>query len=434
MQGRFAFAQENALEAAANAKWWTELQDPVLDGLMERALSQNLELKVAVSRIEQARAQLRAAGVSSQFSGGVDASARAQISDGNYSDVSQVSVAPVFVLDLFGENQRRREAAAAGVDNAVFRAAAGRLALQLELVSRYFDLRYFQELEALRLRSISNQRDVVSAIRERAKVQDESRLTVSRSEAELQLRRSLIPQARQGQYAAVLSIATLLAEPQEDLSAQLSVAKPQPRPPHNISPGVPAALLKNRPDVRAAEAALASAVAQIGISEAQLYPSLRLNGSLTVTQGGSLSVGPTFSLPVFDRKARLAGRDVAVARAAEAELFWRNTVLVGVEEVQLGLSALETSDKQVTTLTSAVSKFRDVASLSTEAFRLQAITYIEVLDVEESLNQSELQLINARRTYASSWAQLNVAIGQGWQTLSAEDKSSSSQATILAKK
>jgi multidrug efflux system outer membrane protein len=183
---------------------------------------------------------------------------------------------------------------------------------------------------------------------------------------------------------------------------------------------VPAALLKNRPDVRAAEAALASAVAQIGISEAQLYPSLRLNGALTVTQGGSLSVGPTFSLPVFDRKARLAGRDVAVARAAEAELFWRNTVLTGVEEVQLGLSSLETSDKQVTTLTSAVSKFRDVATLSTEAFRLQAITYIEVLDVEESLNQSELQLINARRTYASSWAQLNVAIGQGWQTLSAD--------------
>ncbi|MEP1765201.1 MAG: efflux transporter outer membrane subunit [Sulfitobacter sp.] len=420
LQTSFSFQGKDALEDAARAQWWKGLDDPVLDELMARALSQNLELKVAVARIEQARAQLRSSGTLTQLSGSVSGQAYVGASGGRSSDTVIIEAEPVFVLDLFGENRRRREAAAAGVNTAVFEAAAAQLALQLQLVNSYSDLRYFQALERLRQRSIANEIEVVSAVRRRENLQHESKLTLRRAEAELQLKRADVPASQQGQIEAILGISTLLAQPYEEMQKTLSRRRAQPHPPQNISPGVPAALLKNRPDVRAAEAAFAAAVAQVGVAEAQLYPSLRLNGQLTATQGGALSFGPTLSVPVFGRAARVAGKDLAVARALEAELMWRDTVLVSIEEVQLGLAELNNTDKQVAALNNAASKFRDVAELSMEAFRLQAITFVDVLDVEDSLTQSELQLINAKWSNARAWARLNVAIGLGWQNIDGE--------------
>lgn len=413
---QFALEQNASLRAAADDAWWGTLSDPTLNHLMQRALAQNLDVQAAVTRINQAQAQLRATGLSAQLSGDAGANARATWTDGQYTDSAQASLAPVFVLDLFGQNRRAQEAAAAGVDTAVFQTAAARLALQLELVTTYLDLRYFQELEVLRNRAVRNQLGVVDAVKQREALSAESRLTLRRAEAELQLQRALRPQSKQGQNAAILRIATLLAEPVGPLMQELSHRRGQPRPSPNIATGRPAELLKNRPDVRAAEAALRTAVARVGVSEAALYPSISLNGTVTVASGvDTVSLGPALSFPVFDRRSRLSAYELALGRANEAELIWRDTVLRSVEEVQVNLSLLQTSDQQVRSLVGAVSKFREAAQLSRDAFRLQAITHVEILDAEESLTQTELRLIDARRAYGRAWAQLNVAIGQGWR-------------------
>lgn len=418
LEGQYALDPDPSLRAAAHDMWWTALADPMLDRLMQRALAQNLDVRSAVARIAQAQAQLRATGVSSQLSGEVEATGRAVWTDGDYNDRAQVRAAPEFVLDLFGERQRQSEAAQAVLDRAVFETAASRLALQLALVSSYLDLRYFQELETLRNRSVQNQLRVVDAVRQRQAARADTKVVLQRAEAELQLQRALIPQAKQGQQRAALRLATLMAEPFMPLLHEVGRRPEQPRPATNIAPGVPAELLKNRPDVRAAEATLRATVARVGVSEAQLYPRLALSGSLGVASdisGTSISIGPTVSVPLFDRTARLAGRKAAIARAEEAELLWRATVLSSVEEVQLNLSQLRTSDQEVAALAAAVSKFRAAARLSRDAFRLQAITHLEILDAEDSLTDAEFRLLNARRAYAGAWSQLNVAIGQGWQ-------------------
>lgn len=416
LENQYALGPGNTLREAAHDAWWTTLSDPVLDRLMQRALVQNLDVQSSVARIRQAQAQLRGTGVPTQLSGDLEASARGQWIDGDYGDSAQLQATPVFVLDLFGENQRRQEGAQAALDRAVFEEAASRLALQQALVSSYFDLRYFQELERLRGRAISNQKRVVGAVRQRLALAEETRMTLRRAEGELQLQQALVPQSRQGQVAAILRIATLLAEPFDPLRYELQRGTSVPRPAQNILPGVPVGLLKNRPDVRAAEARLRAAVAQAGVTEAQLYPTLRLNGALTASSGvNTVSLGPSLSVPLFDRVQRIAGRDAALAAAQEAELDWRATVFESVEDVQLNLSQLQTSDKEVKALSAAVSKFREAARLSRDAFQLQAITHLEILDMEDSLTETELRLINAHRSYAAAWARLNVAIGQGWQ-------------------
>lgn len=415
LEARFALDPNSALQAAANDIWWETLADPTLNAVMQRALAQNLDVQASVARIQQAQAQLRAAGPLSQLSGGAEATAQVRLNDDGTRDNAALRIAPTFVLDLFGEATRREERAQATLDAAVFQSAASRLALQLAVVTAYLDLRFFQDLEALRHRAIRRQTQVVNLVRQREALSEETRISMRRSEAELQLQRAQVPESQQGQVAAILRISTLLAEPFSPLQQELSVRKRQPRPASNFAPGLPAALLKNRPDVRSAEADLRAAVAQVGVTEAQLYPTLSLNGGISASGGTTVTLGPSLAAPIFDRNARLAGRDAALARAEEAELAWRLAVLDSVEEVQLNLSQLRTSDTQVTALIGAVSKFREAVGLSRDAFQLQAITHLELLDAEDSLIQTELRLINARRSYALAWAGLNVAIGQGWR-------------------
>ncbi len=414
LEPQFAFGSDDALLAAATDQWWQALADPTLNRLMARALAQNLDVQATVARIAQAEAQLRATGIKSQLSGELDATGRVQWIDDGETDTAQTRLAPVFVLDLFGEKTREREAALASRDRAAFDAAAARLALQLAMAEAYFDLRYFQELERLRNRAVRNQRGVVEAVRQREAFQADSRVTLRRTEAELQLQRALLPAAKQGQISSALRMATLLAEPFSPLLREVGEHIGQPRPGTNVDPGLPAGLLKNRPDIRAAEASLRAAVARVGVTEAQLYPTISLSGTVTVGADSTVSIGPNVSFPILNRTARLAGRDVALAQAHEAELLWRAAVREGIDEVQLNLVEVQTSDAQVDALSLAVAKFRDAAGLSREAFQLQAITHVEILDVEDRLTQSELQLIAARRAHARAWARLNVAIGQGW--------------------
>ena len=159
---------------------------------------------------------------------------------------------------------------------------------------------------------------------------------------------------------------------------------------------------------------ISAATAAIGVQEAQLYPTLRLDGSVSAATVNTVTLGPTLILPLLTRGVRLARRDAARANAVEAEATWRKTVLSAVEEVQTALVRLQQADQQVAALRRAVITYRDTRRLSQEAFELNAVTVLDVLDTEDSLTSTELNLAAARRSFAQSWAQLNVGIGQGW--------------------
>ncbi|MGI3170911.1 efflux transporter outer membrane subunit [Pseudooceanicola sp. C21-150M6] len=415
MAESFAFAPHSALRQAAQDDWWKAFRAPVLNSLMERGLRQNLSVQAAQARILEAEYLLQAAGPNSQISGDITLSALGVKTEGVAGDTSlRGSSSPSFVIDLFGGAKRQREQSGANLMAAVFNKASARLAIQLAIVSAYLDLRYFQQTLAIQQRAVANKREIVNNINLRANVGDATRVEVRRAEAELDLATAQLPDYIAGQRVAVLALAALLAEPGATINAELRKGGTQPVPRNGVHTGVPSELLRNRPDIRSAEARLAAAVAEVGVLEAQLYPSLRLGGTVTAATTSSVSFGPSLTLPIFDRPTRLARRNAAAARVEQAEIDWRQTVVDALEEVQTALVRLDQADDRMSALRKAEVTYRDAQNLSEEAFRLGSVTLLDLLSTQDSLTSTQLQLASARRSYALSWAQVNVGIGQGW--------------------
>ena len=414
----FAKSPASALRQAADDEWWTALNDPVLNKLMSRALAQGLTVQAARAQILEARAVLRGSGPSADLTGdltlNVDHDSRFG-SNSSTDNSASAAFSPSFLVDLFGERRRITEQAQALVNAAVFDEAAARLALQLEVATTYFDLRFFQRSEVLRRRSIAQRAELVNILKQRADSQTVTKFELSRSQAELDLERALLPATRTGINANAFALATLLSEPADRILKEVARKRAkQPVPKRGFAAGLPAGLLQNRPDIRAAEAQLAAATAEVGIFEAQLYPSLTIGGTLSANTSTGINVGAGLNLPILDRAVRKSSRDASKARALQADINWRQTVLASIEEVQTNLVSIGNIDSQLQSLERANRTYVDAVRLTREAFELGAVTFNEIIESENTLTLAEISLADAKRDYASTWAQLNVAIGQGW--------------------
>jgi multidrug efflux system outer membrane protein len=177
---------------------------------------------------------------------------------------------------------------------------------------------------------------------------------------------------------------------------------------------VPADLLRNRPDVRAAERELAAAVAEVGVTEAALYPSINLSGTITVSDPTSWSFGPTLSVPLLNRPVLAARRDAAIARVQQAELVWRRTVLEAIEEVQSAQSTFVRMRQRLAAQQRAVESYSELVELSRQSYELGTTTLFALLDAEQSLADAQIATATARRDLAAAWLALQIAAGKGW--------------------
>lgn len=421
---RFAFSLDPAVVEAANEAWWESLRDPVLNDLITRALVQNLDLESARFRLEEAQALLGTVGLQAQVSEDMSVGttyARGEVGDWQRTNAAQYQ--PAFVINLFGADQREPESAVAQVEAEEFRRPAIRLAIISEIVRSYNDLRQKEAELEVRRAAIRTQTDIVANLKNRLAVGEAQTVSLRRAEAELASARALIPSVRADRGILAARLATLLAEPVEQILDDVKDrhAK-QLVPTQKIDPGIPASLLKNRPDIRSAEASYASAVADIGVAEAQLYPSLRISGSIRIASNSSVSLGPSLSLPVLSRGPLKARAKAARARAEQARITWEKTVLSAGEEVETALVLMSQAERQVQLLKESVAAHDEAARLSRDAFALGSLTVGEILEVELNSSSAKINLTAAKRTYANAWAQLNVAMGMGWrQNESAED-------------
>lgn len=210
------------------------------------------------------------------------------------------------------------------------------------------------------------------------------------------------------------AIATLLAEPAQPLLDGLQRGGAQPRPPRSSEAGVPADILRNRPDVRAAERGYASAVAAIGVAEASLYPALDLSGVVTVANPSSWGFGPSLVLPVLNQPLLRANRDQAVSLARQAELAWRSSVFAAVESVQAKQGATQRDRREVAAQQAATETYRQARDLSRETYEAGTTTFLDLLDAERSAGNSALALAASIQGLANDWTELQVATGRGW--------------------
>jgi multidrug efflux system outer membrane protein len=177
---------------------------------------------------------------------------------------------------------------------------------------------------------------------------------------------------------------------------------------------VPADILRNRPDVRAAEREFAVATAAVGVADAEALPSLSLSGFIAIGTEDTWSFGPTLFAPVLNQGVLQANRQVAQSNARQSELVWRNSVLNAVEDVQSAMVLTRQWQSQVAAFGRAVAASSEVRDLSLRAFDEGATTFLDVIDAERVIVENQLQQAESIRAWTSSYVQLQVATGKGW--------------------
>lgn len=415
LQQEFVGGNGGPLEQVATNAWWQQFRDPMLSDLITRGLGQNLDVAAARERIRQAEANLRATGVNAALDGSLSASRSRGGGESTSLGTSSASeLSASLVLDMFGGIRREQQAASANLAAAHSDLEQVRLAWLADLVAAYADARYYQQALALSRATIAAREETVRITQAQYDAGAETEYNLAEAQALLDAARADLPGYHAQFNANVFALATLLDTPAAPLLAQMQKGAPQLRVPSGGATGVPADLLRNRPDVRYYEQLLQAAVAEVGVAEADRLPSITLGGDLGVSAGvSSWSFGPALSLPLLNQGLLSASRDAAISEARQAEIDWRSSVRAAVEDVQLAQSNLTLYRQAANALQTSAASYERALGLARDNYRGGAITLLDLLDTDRSAASARISAASARNDAAKEWATLQIAIGAG---------------------
>lgn len=428
---KFSGGKTKLASDAILTQWWMAFGDNRLDRLVAEGAAQNLDTLQALERINAARMNVVAAGAGSLPSltlSGDSTVTRLKSSDSADSfrqHSSQTSVDGSVLIDLFGRYKRSRESALAGLDEAYALADEARLTLMAQVVSAYVDLRYYQRRLAISREDLSSRQDMLVMTKKLSDEGQGTKLDEAQAQGGVNSTATQIPGIEVEIRRASHRIATLLGRPASEFVIELEKSERQPVASRPADTGIPADMVRNRPDIRAAERRLAAAVAEIGVAEAQLYPSITLGGTIspnyTALAGGldtrtlTWSFGPALNLPILDGGRLKANVEIAKSTAAEAYLAWKSTVLKAMEEVENALAAVNRDGRTIASARAAVRSYQDAVALAVRRYGQGENSLFEVLDVQRSLSSAQADLAQAIRTAALNYVELNRAIGSGYR-------------------
>ncbi|MEQ1684516.1 MAG: efflux transporter outer membrane subunit [Burkholderiaceae bacterium] len=407
--------------------WWQQFNDPLLVQLIDAAQAVSPTLASATSRIEQSRATRVAAGAALLPTLDANASAVRGKQDfvSGIGSTGSVGLQAAWELDLFGARRAARDAAQARVDGAEAAWDDARVSVAAEVATTYTSLRACEaQVEQTRADSLSRS-ETARLTGLSAKAGFEAPAGAALARASAAQGNSLLTQRRAQCDVLVKGLVALTGIDEPGLRGQLAAGQSKlPQPARIVMASVPAQVLAQRPDLLNAERELLAASADVSQAQAQRYPRIGLNGSISAarfesgafSQSGTLwSIGPvTVSLPLFDGGARRANVVAAQARYDEAGLLYRAKLRTAVREVEEALVALQSTadrdaDAQVATEGFATS-FR-----ATEArFKGGLASLYELEDARRSAVQAQAALIDLQRERSTAWISLYRALGGGW--------------------
>lgn len=444
-RGQVSQLTSSAVADAAN--WWVAFNDPQLTSLIERAQAANLDARLAVLRIAEARAQRDVAAAAQWPSLSSNASAQVnrlsestptgalfgKIGQGgaasgasfpNPYDQYQLGFGVSWEVDLFGRVRRSVEAANADTAATFEDSHAVLLSLLGDVGRAYIDLRGAQVRRKILEESIATRRELLELASQRRRAGLSGDIDVVRAAAEASSAEAQLPTLDRQIARDINQLSQLIGRQPGALRAELEAAGPIPPVPPRVPVGLPADLARRRPDIRAAEARLHAATARVGVAVADLYPRLTLNAQGGV-QGQSLAdltdwasrfvtVGPALELPIFDAGRRRATVRLQDLRAQETALGYRRTVLAALHEVDDALTAYGADQSRAAALVETVSRNRDAMALARQRYASGVGSYIEVLDAERTLQQNELAAAESTTAVSSDLVGIYRALGGGW--------------------
>ena len=411
------------------ARWWRRLGDPQLDALIAEAVAGNLDVATAKARIREARAGVSQAGgaLYPSIDGSGSATRQRSGSDSRGTEVSgqfQAGFDASWELDLFGANRRRLEAARYGLDAAAEDLRSTLLTLVGDVATNYVAARGFQARIAYARQTAASQRETEALTRVKFEAGAVSGVDLANATGQASSTEADIPSLEASYAEAVHRLGVLTGRPPAALKARLAAPAPIPTPALPLPVGVPADLLRARPDVKLAERQLAQATAEIGAAEAARYPNLSLTGNLSTAAanvgdlGKSTSIswvfGPTLSLPIFNAGQLAAAVEVEAAQRDQSYLAFRSAVLTALEDVENAIVAFTQERQRYRSLQVAADSFREAARLARTLYQTGATDFLEVLDAERSLYGAEDALIQSRIAITTDYIALNKALGGGW--------------------
>lgn len=418
--------QETRPEQAPDlSAWWKRLGDSDLDALIEAAVRGNLDVASAQAKIREARATYAKAGGALYPS--LDGSASGSRSKSAGSAVANSFKAgfdATWELDIFGGNRRAVEAAKYGLDAAEEDLRSTLLTMIGDIASNYVEARGYQARIALARRTADSQRESAVLTQEKFDAGATSAVDVANAVGQANSTEANISTLQTSYAEAVHRLGILTGQAPTALKERLGPVKAIPTPPMPIATGVPADVLRARPDVRMAERQLAQYTAKIGQAEAARYPSINLTGAISTSAerpsdlGQSTTIGwsfgPTLSLPIFNAGQLKAAVDVAQAQRDQYYLSFRSAVLTALEDVENAVVSLSEERKKNERLTLAANAYRDAASLSRDLYDTGNTSFLEVLTAERSLYSAEDSLIVSEVAISTDFIALNKALGGGW--------------------
>ncbi len=426
------------------ANWWVALKDPTLSSLENAATQGNLDLKSALARVREARArrQLSRAGLFPTLD--LEGSAtQSQSSENSGSGEVRESYTAGFdaswELDLFGGVRRSNEAAAADLQAGVAALYDVLVSLTAEVGLNYMEVRTYQSRLTVARANLAAQQETFDLIRDRYSVGLTNELALQQARYNLESTRSRIPELQTGLAAALNRLAVLTGQTPGRLHAVLGRPKSIPAIPETIAVGIPADMLRRRPDIRKAERELAAQTARIGVAMAELYPKLRLSGSigLEAIEAGELlnsssrfwSYGPRISWNIFDSGAVRNNIKIQEAIQEQALIAYEAAVLTALEEVENALIAYAQEQERRRRLLDAVNAAEIAAGLARDQYTAGMIDFSNVLEAQRTLLSFQDQLAQSNGTVTANLIRLYKSLGGGWQPMMGSDTDFNSKGT-----
>jgi NodT family efflux transporter outer membrane factor (OMF) lipoprotein len=414
--------------------WWTVFDDPLLTSLVDQAVEGNLNLRLAMERVAEARAQrgfARGSWFPSIFN--VGTYQRGQLSQEVFTPLPQAG-SPVnlyrygldatWEIDVFGRVRRSVESADAGLEATIEVYRDTLVVLLADVSLSYVDLRTSQTRLRYARQNAELQRGTLALTRDRNRAGLAGDLDVRQAELNLARTESSIPRFEQAIRFSINRIGVLLGESPGTVADELNAPQRIPRPPDEVIVGLPTELLRQRPDVRGAERRVAAQSAKIGVATADLYPRLALLGSFSFDalkaakvftgDATAFSFGPALRWNLFDGGRVRANIAVEEERTQQALTAYENTVLFALEESENAMVAFQREQERRDFLAKSVVAARESVDLVMVLYKTGLTNFQNVLDMERSLARQEDLLAESEGLVSANLIRIYKSLGGGW--------------------
>jgi NodT family efflux transporter outer membrane factor (OMF) lipoprotein len=418
------------------ACWWTVFNDPALNGLIQTASRQNINLRVAGMRIMEARA-IRGIAAGELFP-------QSQVANGGYTRAGvsetvanrvstpqrffnqwQAGFGLAWELDFWGRYRRALEAADAGLDASIENYDDVLVLLLAEVASSYVEMRTYQERWDYAAKNVTAQEGALKIAEDKFQHGAATQRDVEQARTVLEQTRSLLPQFEEGTRVANNKLCVLLGVPPRDLAAAGLGAGPIPTAPPEVAVGVPAELVRRRPDVRKAEREAAAESAKIGVAESDFYPQISIIGTLgwssqdlnTLFVADSFrgNIGPAFNWNILNYGRIANNVNAHDARFQQAVYVYQEKVLQAAGEAEDGIVKFLKSHQRSKCLDASAHAAANTTTITLDQYRQGVVDFTAVYIAQSELSQVQDLSAEAHGVIALNLISLYKALGGGWE-------------------